>query len=263
MPVVTDKTEMKALTADIEENLTNIWDTKIEELNFENKEFIDFMVKYYTENVGHKLMGGNKQISDDTYYQKEMFSILGVKKFVMLYNQGRSGWGNDLLHPVTGESWMSYDYKNELPFYLNLEGLFFITNVNFYYNLGQVGKVIGDQRIGKIPWKDFKTFEIGKGVINFVLTVNGEEIGSMGWGGKNKNFIVEMLRQITMNHSLLFPGQEKESEPQAAPSVQEPIVVKSETDIPSQIKQLKELLDQDILTEDEFNTKKQDLLDKM
>ena len=56
---------------------------------------------------------------------------------------------------------------------------------------------------------------------------------------------------------------EIESEPQSSQPVQESDTNKTESDIPSKIKQLQDLLDQGIIEQDEFDSKKINLLDKI
>ena len=75
---------------------------------------------------------------------------------------------------------------------------------------------------------------------------------------QNREIVTSFMSGILSNKQTLLDKVE------STQTQEQPVIVQSsEPDIATKIKQIKDLLDQGVLTEDEFNTKKQDLLDKM
>lgn len=97
-------------------------------------------------------------------------------------------------------------------------------------------------------FKNISSVEKSKGLMGHAITINasGNDV-KMKWIQKGE---IEKFTEFV--NSNLGVSSEASS-----------VEAKVDNDIPSQIKKLSELLEQGILTEEEFSTKKQQLLDKM
>jgi len=97
------------------------------------------------------------------------------------------------------------------------------------------------------PYSTITSIEMGKGILGHKITffASGNK-ATLKWikEGDFQKFVSEVKNRI---------GKKEEAE-----AISEPVV-----DIPTQIKKLSELKDQGILTEEEFETKKKELLDKI
>ena len=98
------------------------------------------------------------------------------------------------------------------------------------------------------PFRNISSVEQSKGLMGHKITIHAS--------GNNAN--MKWIQQGDVPQFIQFINQNIGQSAQAIPQV-----VNVETDIPSQIKKLAELKDQGILTEDEFTSKKSELLAKM
>ena len=84
------------------------------------------------------------------------------------------------------------------------------------------------------------------------IVIDGDVLGGFGHETKKK-FFQEFLEGISYQNSELFPEIAKQTIP----------IQSNEPDAATKIKQLKELFDQELITEEEFNSKKSELLKEM
>lgn len=98
------------------------------------------------------------------------------------------------------------------------------------------------------PFKNISSIEKSKGLMGSSITIHASgNDAKMKWIQKGE--VDKFTELVSLN---IGQGAQLVSE-----------ITQNETDIPSQIKKLSDLFQQGILTEQEFSSKKQQLLDKM
>ena len=163
---------------------------------------------------------------------------------------------------------MKFDVENELVIlYYDNEAwvdhnVMLITNENLYYWLSSGKKILDvDENTGKIPLENLKGKIQIAGWLSHEIIINGNLLGGIDIAtvdDSTKKLLQQFFDGISLNNEQYITKRSANISNQ--PQV---VVQTNEPDIATKIKQIKDLLDQGILSEDEFNTKKQDLLDKM
>jgi len=128
--------------------------------------------------------------------------------------------------------------------------VFLCKNSLFIVNVGQFGvsAKIGMKKLKEIPLDSISSVEFNSGITTkleiFQKSGQKDKVQVSGWTFKNSESFVKKVRN----------------------EVKKPMEIKVESQgvsIPDEIKKLSDLKDQGILTDEEFEAKKKDLLDKM
>jgi hypothetical protein len=136
---------------------------------------------------------------------------------------------------------------------------FLITNKYFYYRLSRTKRIrdTGKAVTGKIFLGDIKKFDTKDHTVMDMVSifVNGDLIGAFDAEEEKISawHLKEYFSGLTLQGDSLITSVDK------VPVVDQ----KKESDSVVKLKQLKDLFDQGVLTEEEFNTKKQELLNKL
>ncbi|MFZ0667476.1 MAG: SHOCT domain-containing protein [Acidimicrobiales bacterium] len=111
-------------------------------------------------------------------------------------------------------------------------------------------------RLSPMSWGDRVVLTLVQSDAGTRLSISSENKGgnALGWGsgGHQQKNVARLFQAISQQVSAIGPSQRQASSEGAASA-----------DIPDQIKQLADLKDSGVLTEDEFAKKKQELLDRM
>lgn len=209
--------------------------TPINELNLPNKKFIFYANKFYAENKGQ--FGKNY----------EFFNKMNAKNLYRIHNK-----------------YAPYDINTEVPLILYEHGMVFeaiilITNKKLYYNLAasKKGRDIGNIQNGSISLDTISQVEVKPGAVGISaeIFVNGNRLGGFDIDKKkNATILNAFLTPLATNNDELITDKEKSTQGVTASKQPE------KPDVATRIKQLKELLDQGIINENEFNDKKGALL---
>jgi hypothetical protein len=112
--------------------------------------------------------------------------------------------------------------------------------------------------VSAMSWGDRVVLTLVQSEVGTRLTVSsapkaGNALGGWMSGGHQQKNVARLFQAISQQVSAIGPPQRQTSSEGAA----------SMSDIPAQIKQLADLKDSGVLTEEEFAKKKQELLDRM
>ena len=185
-----------------------------------------------------------------------------MDNFFNYYHQGIRNGKSPEVDSATGKSWMEYS-ENEIPYLFfsdsKNEGILW-TNEKIYV-MGYKGGwgSYAPLRISKL-YHDISKFDLTGGKLRTATLIIVDFECSIGLTGpkQNREYVTTFMTGLLQNKQTLLDKVE------STQTQEQPVIVQSsQSDIDTKIKQIKDLLDQGVLTEDEFNTKKQELLDKM
>jgi len=252
---------------EFKEKVSKILLSDINSLDIENKEFIKYSDEFYEKNKGvnpgslstlmiiatwgiwyfivKRLYG--EEISQDIEYCKRFPRNMRMGSLYNLYKDE-----------------FMFDTDKEMPLFFHKGGIlspsrFLITNKNFYYSLTRTKKirdtnytVKGKIFLGDIKLVDAKPHTTTDSVS---IIINSNLIGVFNafQERRSADVLVKYLSGLALRGDSLITSVEQV--PAAAQT--------KEADSITKIKQLKDLLDQGALSEEEFNTEKQKLLKQM
>ena len=263
--------EVKADAAALEEKLNKSWDLwdAGDRSKFDNVEFVERLEDWYNRNNPKTTFSGkNKKVSDYVHYKREIIEDFGAMKLAKLRDDEGEDYSGAFESAAVKASSVakilnSIDIDNELLLWLTWDSGddtgFIITNKQFIYSLR--GEQLTDimPRVGSVEWAKLHSVEIERGGILPVydLSINGEKFGRFTFGGlkKERQYIMDLLSAIAGLTAELF---------------KEPTIVTvasgTNDNLPDpleQLEKLKSLLDAGVISEEEFTSKKEDLLNKI
>jgi len=172
------------------------------------------------------------------------------------------------------ETGANFDIVKEIPLFyymyggiiLDLEWLL-ITNIKLYYNIMRSKKSRDSDsfNLGSISLADITGTSVDHSSLLFAglkglqseFTINGQLLGAINVTSKSTGGIIhDYLSVLALRNQELITDRGQPARPYDNGGSTEP-------DIPTKIKQLKGMLDDKIITEEEFHAKKQELLEKM
>lgn len=222
---------------------------KIESLELPNVPFIKYSEEFFKKNK--RAIKKTKDGSEGFYYRNEM----DIKKLYEIYTM-----------------FANFDIINEIPlFYYRYGGTLselesiLITNLKIYYNLLRSKKDSSDYSTGSINLESITSTEAkpssllfaGLKGIQIELYINGQLLGAFNvYSKKTGRLVNDYLSALAFRNQEMIVDRQQ--------SVQSANVGNhSDTDIATKLNQLKGLLDNGILTEEEFNAKKKELIERM
>lgn len=262
--------EVKADAAALEEKLNKSWDLwdAGDSSKFDNVDFSESLEGWYKRNNPKTAFSGkDKKISDEVHFKREIIEDFGAMKLAKLRDDdGEENAGPKSIQAKessVAKILNSIDIDNELLLWLAWctgdDTGFLITNKQFIYSLR--GEKLMDimPRVGSVEWAKLHSVEIDRGGILpvFDLSINGEKFGRFTFGGlkKERQYIMDLLSTITGLTAEHF---------------KEPTIVTvasgANDNLPDpleQLEKLKSLLDAGVISEEEFTSKKEDLLNKI
>jgi len=233
------------------EMLQSNWEKDPSEL--ENGAFVQFIYDWYKGNSPTGFTGKQKPLAKEVQYKEEI-EIDGLFR----YFSNRKGRMDD-------SDWLrEFDPESEVVILYGDNGngirafsKFMLTNLRFYRDGARSRKardviLVNDS----IPLISFKgEFEI-KGMLGLTdFSLNGDPIISFEIEAKtDQRRISELLASFLRRHDELFPQRESTASPTIVESAPNPL---------DQIKKLKEMQEAGILSEEEFEEKKNKLMDQV
>lgn len=215
------------------------------QLEFKNKELFDFAENFYKENKKIFKLKSKTPLDPSKLIYRSDISINDLKSAYKLY--------------------ASFNMENEIPIFwlkgAHDEGILF-TNSAMYYSLS-ASKKFADRNTmnrGRLGYEEIQTFEYKKAILteNIEITINGSMIGATLIMDHKK---VKGAFSLIINN--VFGPQRARIIPDTPIGNTKQNIDTSGLDVSIKLKQLKELFDGGIITEDDFNKKKQELLSKI
>lgn len=244
--------EVKETINDLNQFIGKNWEIFEEQgsVAFTNSEFINIILSWREEGHPKKLLGGFKTYEDFFFG----VDILEQKKSLKQI-------AKEINYPDTynsGEGWRRIDFEKELILYLHIQksagqsGLI-LTNENLYLFMCK-NKISPESVIKIIPISDLhgKSINIGKSITGIhSVELNNEKIGYMTIENSGGIHPMRDLLNAACNRA---PKLEKPKETASSTSEESAL---------DKIKKLKELFDSGAISEEEFQEKKNSLMDTL
>jgi hypothetical protein len=237
--------EVDELTSSIEKNIRKNWEKwdKGETEDFKNPDFIKSILEWRDQNTNQKMMGGLKKMDEHLHYKLQIVDDFNVEEIAKQIDKPDDHNSGRLLSQI------DFDQELMLDFYWENKTGFLLTNEFMYLSLS--GQSITDvtTRIYKKELGSIKEFTVKKSWVHSEILLNGESLGTFQLSGGGKKFIRLLLDSISNRCQEHFSSIDHPDSNQ-------------ESDL-DKLKKLKEMFDSGVLNEDEFNSQKEKILDRM
>lgn len=210
---------------------------------FENSGFIDEIVSWRENDHPKKFLGGIKKF-EHLSWMEELLEDYGSKKIA-----------KDMDDPDSlnlGAGWQDVDFENELLLYTYLcsKRGFVLTNKHLHFFYART-TLEANLSFRKIPVAQVDSIELKKALAHNDVVLNGEKIGCITTEGD-----ADVVRALLTAIASRFPKNDNSSP--ASPQA----VVAEESAL-DKIKKLKDLYDAGVISEEEFEAKKETLLSQV
>jgi len=223
----------------------------------QNPDFINYSDNFFKTRAPVSFFGKEvKPLAECFFYREKIltYHFQLQKKTIIerLYDQ----------YTCADVKWLTFDPASEVVLMVYDNGArisdplcFLVTNTTFYYRLvGGKGWTDTKTKTNRIPLQNIKGKVEVKGWSSHELIFDGNILGGIDLNQRDdkkaKRMLEDYFQGISMNRDTFFSSQNKTTDTNSK-------------DLMSSLKQLKELLDQGIINESEFNQKKAEILSKM
>lgn len=234
--------EVKQLSSDTKDKVKVMWEKWDKDKgNVENAEFVSKLLDFNERNHPKTLLGKKKKLDDYFHIGSD---IIENFDFNIIAKQM-----NDPQPSNLGDCFNDINYENELiiAIYYNSETGFFLTsNKLFFYTIGK--KFFDNSANYYVKnLSDINDLTIKKGFSQNTVLLNGDEIGNI-FNDESLDYIRKLFAEVVRSSSGLVK----------TPNVGTKIV--SEESGLDKLKKLKELLDMGVLTQEEFDKQKEEIM---
>jgi hypothetical protein len=161
------------------------------------------------------------------------------------------------------QAYASFSPREEAPILLYDDTLFgtgktgfLITNEKFYYSM--TASYSGPDTVGNLELSDIHSFKVQINKMSADIFVNDKKLGNITLISREEALVVEDFFDLIRSDTLHVAYEQV-----AAASDTTASGKNSNADIMEKIKQLKELLDMEAITQEEFDVKKNELLSRL
>lgn len=236
--------EVKQLTADIKDKVDAMW-KKWEENkdSVENADFVEKILDFTERNHPKSFTGKRKKLDDYFFIGPDIVKDFNFSKYAKQMSNPKSDNLGDCLNDV--------DFENEL-----VLSVYFYNNTGFILTNSKIfifasGKKVFDSSANYFVMGlgDLTDITIQKGFSQNTVVLNGDEIGNFVTGGAESiDFVRKLLGEVVRS------GREFVVSSKVAKSS-----APEETGL-DKLKKIKELLDMGVLTQEEFDQQKEDIM---
>ncbi len=234
--------EVKQLSADTKDKVDAMWKKWDEDKDkVANSDFVAKLLDFNERNHPKTLMGKKKKLDDYFHIGQD---IIKDFDFNILAKQMNEPQPTNL-----GDCFNGIDYENELiiSIYYNSDTGFVLTNKKLYFYL-KGGKFFdGSANYFSKNLDEIKEITIKKGFSQNSVVLNGDDIGNI-YNDDSLDYIRKLIAEVARSSSDLVKSSNIETK-----------VVSEETGL-DKLKKLKELLDMDVLTQEEFDKQKDEIM---
>jgi len=236
--------EVKQLSTDTKDKVDAMWKKWDEDKgNVDNADFVTKLLDFTERNHPKTLLGKKKKLDDYFYIGSDIIKDFDFTKFAKQMNEPTS---NNL-----GDCFNDIDFENELiiSIYYNEATGYVLTNNKFFiFTVGKKFLDVGTNYFVK-NLGEINDITIKKGFSQSLVLVNGDELGNFYKGDADSiDFIRKLLAEVVRSASGLLKSSNVETK-----------VVSEETGL-DKLKKLKELLDLGVLTQEEFDKQKDEIM---
>ena len=236
--------EVKQLSADTKDKVDAMWKKCDEDKgNVDNADFVTKLLDFTERNHPKTLLGKKKKLDDYFYIGSDIIKDFDFTKFAKQMNEPKSDNLGDCFNDIDFENEliMSIYYYDATGFVLTNKKMFIFTQGKKFFD---VSKNYFVKDLGEL-----KEITIKKGFSQNTVLVNGDELGNIATGGAESiDFIRKLLAEVVRSASELLKSSNVETK-----------VVSEETGL-DKLKKLKELLDMGVLTQEEFDKQKDEIM---